>query len=438
MAAQAHFRLGNAAAEKGDWDQALIHWQAARDLGETSRRLVINLALAHEDQEHFLQAAELWREALRRRPRRADHPDALDDAQVARLWQHVAENYRRAGHFGQALETYRRAIKWAPDDTSLRLALADDLLDGGRWLAASNELDHLLATAPEDVELLDRLGQAQWGRKDLLAAVATWQRILEIDPQHVGARQQIARYYRDWGESLFEWARYQQARTYYEKALGYTPQDGVLHVLVGECYLYTGDADPARQHFQHAFEVDPTNLTAYFYAIRAWLSEEEWAEAEALLDLAATHQSIPPGFYLDLAESCVERGEYDLCRELLERAESQSTDDAVSMLGISNIFMAMRDEQRAVACVRRALEIDPNNGVAHVLLATVYAAKSQMRDARDHWRRAERIARDTDDTALQTMIEMSKLPFEGPSPSLARLLLGSMMMDEEFFDDDDF
>ena len=79
------------------WKQAIEQWEKARSLGEVSRALIQNLALAYEKTEQFLKSAELWRQVVRRRPRRADAPDALTPQQVALLWGHVADCYRRAG-----------------------------------------------------------------------------------------------------------------------------------------------------------------------------------------------------------------------------------------------------------------------------------------------------------------------------------------------------
>jgi tetratricopeptide (TPR) repeat protein len=206
IAGQAHFCLGYDAAVAGRWEQAHTHWQAVLNVGgERNRRLVINLALAEGQREHWHQAAELWREALRRRLRKAGDPDALDDSQVARLWRHVAESYHRAGQTGEALATFRNALKWAPDDAELRTAYVDLLLDDGRLVAAENQLNGLLATHPDDLELLERRAQVSGAQGYFYAAISDYNRILELQPDRPGVRRQIAQLHEMQGDGYYEW-----------------------------------------------------------------------------------------------------------------------------------------------------------------------------------------------------------------------------------------
>jgi len=109
LVSQAHQRLAYEAASAGLWSVALEHWEAADEAEGGSFRLAYNLALAYERAKEFLAAGEKWREALRRRPRRADHPDAIGDEQVAQLWRRAAEAYGRAGEYDEAVHVYRQA-----------------------------------------------------------------------------------------------------------------------------------------------------------------------------------------------------------------------------------------------------------------------------------------------------------------------------------------
>src|SRR5262249_41923405 len=95
MLAVAHAHLGYTAAQAQEWSTAASHWQAAAT--RSGRRQIFqNLALAEEALGRWRSAAEAWREMLRRRPRKPEHPDALTDAQIAALWRHIAECYEHA------------------------------------------------------------------------------------------------------------------------------------------------------------------------------------------------------------------------------------------------------------------------------------------------------------------------------------------------------
>jgi len=121
--------VGYATAQQGQWDQALAYWQAVEKAGDESRQLLLNLALAYQKTGRHFEAAEYWRELLHRCPRKASHPEAMNDEQVARIWQNVADNYNMAGDYDEAVSTYKNALKWSPDNIGLRLKSVEALLD---------------------------------------------------------------------------------------------------------------------------------------------------------------------------------------------------------------------------------------------------------------------------------------------------------------------
>ena len=184
--------LAYEAAQNGDWGNAKTLWTKAHKQAGGNFRLLCNLALAMEQDEMFEPAAELWRQAMRRRPRKSDHPDAIDEAQVARLWQRTAKAYQKADDFEEALVVQKNAVKWQPDNLALRFELAEGYLENGRFQAAENELSRILDRDKKYIPALMLMG-------DLLAesdyfwyeaqASRYWEQVLEIDPRHADARQ---------------------------------------------------------------------------------------------------------------------------------------------------------------------------------------------------------------------------------------------------------
>jgi len=156
----AHYHAGYAAAQAGRWHVAVEHWRQAQEL-HGSRNVAQNLALAEEKLGHWKQAADAWREMIRRRPRKPEHADYLSDAQVAVIWDHVAECYERAGVTGEALVTLKNAAKYAPESVDRRLKLVDALVGEERDEAAINELRRILELDPQHEDALMRLGALQ-------------------------------------------------------------------------------------------------------------------------------------------------------------------------------------------------------------------------------------------------------------------------------------
>jgi tetratricopeptide (TPR) repeat protein len=436
IAAQAHFRLGHAAALAGRWDEAYDHWQDALDVGrERGRRLVINLALAEEQQEDWYAAAELWREALRRRPRKADHPDALDDAQVARLWRHVAENYQRVGDLHEAQRTFRNALKWAPDDVGLRTAYVNMLLDDGRLVAADNQLDILLQAHPNDVDLLALRAQIYDGRYYDYAAVNIWKKILELQPDHPSARRQIARYYERRGDNFYNWGWVQEAMNHYQEGLEYAPDDAMLIASLGLCHLGMGDEKTARQFFDHAYAAEPGNPDVYLLVIKTWLDHDNWAAAQAVIRRAREAIEISPAFFLEIAGFCYNAHRFDLAQDYVAEARALAAGDVNLLLIIADMVGRNGDYELVEEIVRQVLEQAPDNPLAHLLKGLALASQNKLKAARRSWDKAEQIARQTNNQGLLMAVEEVRFlydPDHGPPLDFIRRMMGPA-----FFDDDD-
>jgi tetratricopeptide (TPR) repeat protein len=442
IAVQAHFRLGHAAATTGRWDEAYDHWQAALDAGgERGRRLVINLALAEEQREDWHAAAELWREALRRRPRKADHPDALDDAQVARLWRHVAENYQRVGDLYEAQTTFQNALKWAPDDVGLRTAYVNMLLDDGRLVAADNQLDLLLRAHPNDVDLLTLRAQVYDGQGYTYAAVDVCKQILKLQPDHASARHQIARYCEKMGDDFYSWGWVQEAMNHYQEGLEYTPDDGMLIASLGMCHLDLGDEKTARQFFDRAHATEPGNPDVYLLVIKTWLDHDNWAAAQAVIQRAREAMELSPAFFLEIAGFCYSVHRLDLAQDYVAEARALAAGDVNLLLVIADVVGRNGDYELAEEVAREVLKLAPDNPLAHLLKGLALASQHKLKAARRSWDKAEQIARQTNNRGVLMAVEEVRFmydPDHGPPLDFLRRIMGTTFFDDEDeFDDDE-
>lgn len=426
LLSQVYQRLAHQAASVKQWKTALDHWESAVAADRYSFQLAYNLALAFERDEDYVAAGEMWREALRRRPRRADHPDAIDDEQVARLWQRAADAYRRAGEYEEAIRVYRQAVKWNPDNIEARLALAEELLTDGRGQAAENELNRILERDPDNVPVLLRLGEviaqgrSWWNRT---AAVRYWERVLELQPHNAIARQLLVDHFQDLGESAESWGNYLYALEMYQKALTYQPDNSQTLAALGGCYFRTDEPALARDHLDRALA--NADLDAYSAIIQVWIdagdSEQAWqvmAQAEAVIT------TIPSEFYLYQAASCLRKGWSNLARPWLARAEEQAPPDVAMLITIGEMATMLGAVEIGREYLQKALAAGCQPGHTHLLSGILDAKDENMKSAEKHWKTAEKIARRTRDSDLAERIERARFIFVGPLS-----LFGRMAMD---------
>jgi tetratricopeptide (TPR) repeat protein len=465
LVSQAYQREAYQAASQSRWEAALDRWQEANEIGGSSFRLAYNLALAHEHAEEWVMAGETWREALRRRPRRADHPDAITDEEVARLWRRAAEAYDRAGEYEEAVDVYRQALKWNPDDLQTRMALAEGLLNDGRWIAAQNELDRILERDPDHIPALLRIGEAiaaneYWWQRS--AAPSYWRRVLELDPDNASARQSLVDFFQDQAEDWAHWGNYALAIEPLEQALELQPHNGRTLATLGTCYLGMDDEDRAQSYFERALAEDPQNLEVYHTILQGWLGQDDPDRAgETMARAEAAIEDVPSAFYISEAALCLQSDYDELARPWLERAVATAPPGEPVLAMIGEMAMMAEAPDIAREYLERAIEANQARGLAYMVLGVLSVLTDHDLDAANkHWRRAEQIARKEDDAALMERIDIARTFFSAPPGLLSLLgqglfgpggldlddldldLFDDDLFDEDFsdedFDDDDF
>jgi len=416
---QLYERRADQAASSGEWDEALEDWERAAEVGGSNFRLAYNRALALEHHEEYAEAGKAWREALRRRPRRADHPDAISDEQVARLWRRAAEAYHMAGDYEEAANVYRQALKWNPDDIPTRLALAQGLEDDGRLQAAENELGRVLERDPDNITAHLRLGEllAEYGHWwTQSAAIPHWERVLELDPKNAEARAMLTEFYLDAANEVAAWGNLVVAFERLHKALEYTPGDGRVLVAMARCHFAAGSASEAEAYIEQALHSARGDIEVYGHIISTWLLADEPGRAwDVVTQAEGVEGSLPFQFFIHRAAFCIEHLGQEQARPWLERAVERAPADQPVFMIIGEMAVVNGAGDIAREFLERAIERGQHPGQAHMMLGLLAAMEGDLRDANREWNRALGIARRAGDVELQTRVEYSRAIFSMPA-----------------------
>jgi tetratricopeptide (TPR) repeat protein len=415
---QLNLELAYAAAQKGDWAQALTRWQKAEQSGDDGRSLVFNLALAYQKTENYRQAAEYWRTLLRRRPRKADHPDALTDEQVARIWQNVAENYSLAGDYEQAITTYKNAVKWAPDNLDLRLQLVEAYQIEGRWQAAENELNRILDKDPNNIRALTLLAESYSEDYFLEPAREIWLRILKLEPQNPVARQQLAQTYVREGLNYSYWGHYKEAVKIFKEGLKHVPHNQRLLTMLGGTYVDWGKLKQGRQYLEQALAVDPNDLHTLYTIFIIWLEHNAGQELQQTFErIKAISQPIPGEFFLDLFEQCQKFNRQKEGQKILAYAEQRFASDADVLVTIAHHYVELEQDSAALAILRRVLRDNPDHIEANIELGVLYYYMDQTRLAKRYWDKAQAQAQREKNPLMAHRVKLVKDEFlHGKAP----------------------
>jgi tetratricopeptide (TPR) repeat protein len=443
LISQAHQQIAYRSASNGQWQTAHDHWEAADEAIGGGFRLAYNLALAHERAGEFVAAGERWRETLRRRPRRDDHPDAIDDEQVALLWRRSAEAYTKAGEYDEAVNVYKNAVKWNPDHLDTRMQLAETLLHNGQLQAAENELERILDINADYVPALLRMGEVisargSWWRWE--DPTIYWERALKLDPDNATARQLLVDHYQNDAEYHISWGNLNQACEMYQQALEILPKNGQILAALGGCYLRMGDDETAERYIQEALTHAASDLKVYEEIIHTWFDLDDPDEAWSVLEQAeAAVDIIPYEFYLAQAHYCIQEYVIEVVRPWIERTIEHAPPETPIYIIIGEMAVSAGEVEVGQEYLSRALEINQQPGQAHLLLGILAILDRDVDKAEQHWKQATRIARRNRDTSLEERIEHARILFSAP-PGLLDMLFRmgpGGPFPPDFYDDDD-
>ena len=429
----AYYHLGYEAAQAGKWQLAAQHWRKSNEL-DANRYVSQNLALAEEALQNWDNAAEAWREMVRRRPRKEDHPDYLTDIQVAALWSHVADCYQYTDFLSEVETCLRNALKYAPDDTALRLRLADALLDDERPDAAETQLDEIIAVEPQHIEALERLGRLYENRWDR-DAMAIWRRVLAINPTHPEARDALADGYiemvstgspfgfynftvRNPGKSNIE---------VLEEGLRELPDHPKLLVELGMIQARANQHPQARASLLRAFQVAPQDVRVANSVVHELLHANAGDAVEAIIPQVGQIPGLLPAFWLDQASKALqckfgEEWADAFIEEALKLADAPWVDDTRAGLLVAAFEVAQRGQAAdLVALLEKRIRAEvPDSGAVQYLEAyRLHSEKQDIRGATRLIREAIRKARQANDKgvlrraeAIEPALKGAPLPFD--------------------------
>lgn len=417
----AYFHLGWEASQAGDWQLAAKQWRLGNEIWG-NRYLAQNLALAEEAVEDWEGAASAWREMIRRRLRKKDHPDYLSDDQVAAIWEHIGDCYLRDELYAEALPCFQNAIKYRPEDTRLRLRLVDGYLDEDRIDAAENELQRILHLDEKNVEALVRLGSLYKGRWDR-AAVPVWKRVLVIDPNHPDVKRELADAYIDQAERMPFYANGRHTINILQEGLATLPGNPQLLLRLGIEYRTMRKHKEAQQALIDAYQSAPQDLNVVSAAMHELLhlpggdkTVENW-----LPDVRQI-PGLPSSFWLDQANSVFgcklnEKWAQRFCDEALALAERPGSKDTRSGVLIDIYEVMSRNRKEALAAhYRKRIEAEAAESGA-VEYVNAYDLNFKQRDpkaAKRMMRKARQKARKAGDTGVEQRAEIIEQLLSGP------------------------
>lgn len=251
----------------------------------------------------------------------------------------------------------------------------------GDWPMVVENLERVLATHPDDLSSLIRLGEARIELGEVAAAKAIYERV-------IGSAPEVAAGYAGRGRVAYEEGDYVQAIEDLSRALELQPGATSLHHRLGMAYRQEGDLERARFHLQsnkgdylrfpdpliHSLGSLVQSSQVYFNAGVEAARGQNWPEA--IVQFRRAIEAVPG--------------------------------DSLAAYNLGLALQQNGERQEGMFWLSKSVELDPDFRNGHFNLATLYGEDGMWEQAVEHLRQAHRIDPEDREAHLELATALSQ------------------------------
>ncbi len=175
--AQAMHLLGLVAFQAGKIDLSLQFIEAAISVDAFHAPFWADLAEVYRALERTDDSIAAYRKALEVNPEMAD------------TWTHYGSLLQTLGKLDEAVDCYRKALEIDPDYAGAHAFLGIAMQEQGEIEEAQRMLEQAVHLAPHNPEIYLQLGRCLHAQHKWLDAIACYQKVRRLEPDHVDAQR---------------------------------------------------------------------------------------------------------------------------------------------------------------------------------------------------------------------------------------------------------
>lgn len=186
------------------------------------------------------------------------------------------------------------------------------------------------------------------------------------------------------GEKLFILEDYTKALDYFQRALGYSPQNGTIYYKIAEIFAKgekPEDLERAADNIESAFKYDDRNKYFYLLASNIYARQHQFQKATQILETMLKEIGGTQEYYYDLASLYLQSNNLDEALKAYNKAEETLGVNELSSLQKQRIYLNKGKIQEAILEGEKLIKAEPQESRYVMAQAELLSQNGQRANA---------------------------------------------------------
>jgi tetratricopeptide (TPR) repeat protein len=307
----------------------------------------------------------------------------------------LGDYYYASGDLDHATAEYGSLFKDHPKDIQVKKNYIQLLILKNRLDEATKLNDEILKSNPHEVDALVYRGQVQIRKNDPNGAVDSLQTALRNDPDNPIAHYQL-------GLAFQQQYNPSRAEAEWREAVRLRPELTDAQRALAAVELRRGDLDGLTLTAQQIITAQPYSGDGYLLRAIAELSRKQYQQALDDVHTAINRAPQSPAPYVQMGNIHLVQKQYAEAEQAYRQALDKDPSSTDGLSGLLNTYFAAKQPDKAIAAVNTQLAKSPNNSDFYDLLGTaLYNGKKDYKGAEAALRKAVELNKNNGDALVK-------------------------------------
>ena len=364
-----HFLIGNVYYDKGDMESAIESYKNCLQIDEHFQPAIEKLLKAYEVIGQLSTAINLLEQRVKEKPRSADYNT-------------LGIHYYNRGEVDRSIDAFKKAVALEPFHKASKHNLHQlfrektlNALKAKDFETAKQMCEKIIQLNPMDSTTYMLMGEGYARAGIYKTAIDYYQKALKLNPVSRITKRGLAQSYNNYGVTLRNSKKWDDAIAAYHKALEIQPAFHIARTNLSDAFWQkantlrnTGQVEDAIKTYLELQKLQPKDTQISSLLGELYLKKRNYTEAIAAFhsvylanpdDPQARHNLIAA--YHQSAQHLIDRKDFGSAIELLQKALVVAPNESNIRLSLAHAYQSIGEYERAQTELDRVKKFDPHN-----------------------------------------------------------------------------